>query len=192
VIASGLSNPWLRRAVFCGAHIVAALSVFFFIWSPLQNFFDQRDADIAVQRDALARWKAVAARDEEVKAIATQVGAELNGGELLGAANEGIANAELQARLKVMAEVSGARLRSLQSSSTRATAQLKFISARIDVYGNIRAIHQTVYAMENAKPYIFVTGATLRLAALAGGSEAAEPVIEAQLEIATPMQQGER
>jgi hypothetical protein len=46
--------------------------------------------------------------------------------------------------------------------------------------------------MENAKPYIFVTGATLRLAALAGGSEAAEPVIEAQLEIATPMQQGER
>jgi hypothetical protein len=188
-----LSNVRLRRSLFVGANVASALALFFFIWLPLQNFFDQRDADIAIQREALARWKAIAARGDDVKALTSRVGTELNRGELVAAANEGIANAELQSRLKVMAEASGAKLRSVQSNSPRLTPQLKYIGARIDIYGTIRAVQQAVYDIENSTPYIFVTGATLKLTALAGSPNAGlEPAIDAQLEILTPMQLGER
>ena len=191
--ASRVYLLWARRALFVGLNFIAALAIFLLIWSPLQNVFNDRAAFIATQREALARWQAIAARDEDVKVIANHVDANTNQGELIAVANEGIASAELQARLKAMAEGAGAILRSVQSTSVRATTQVKYIGARIDIYGGIRAIHQAVHAIENARPYIFVTGAILKLSPLAGSSDGSvEPVIDAQLEVVTPMQLGER
>ena len=64
--------------------------------------------------------------------------------------------ADLQTRLKAIAEAAGARLRSVQSLPPKTKDEVRYVGARLDVYGTVEAIQRTVYAVEAGKPYLFV------------------------------------
>jgi hypothetical protein len=137
-----------------------------------------------MQREALARMNAIASRKADVDAIARQVDAEGDVGEFLAAANEGAANAALQARLKTMAEATGARIRSVQGLPAKTNGPIRYIGARIDLYGVLGTVHKAIYAVESGKPYLFVSNASIRLSSLVSAqATATEPVIDAQLDV---------
>lgn len=175
---------WLRRAAFLAINLGVGFGIFVLIVQPIDVLFAERDAEIAAQSEALARMTAVANRKPDVEALGRQVDAESDLGEFLGAANEGAANAALQARLKTMAETAGARIRSVQGLPSKSDGQISYIAARIDLYGPLGAVHKAVYAIETARPYLFVSNASIRLSSAAGTQAAAgEPVISAQFDV---------
>jgi general secretion pathway protein M len=50
--------------------------------------------------------------------------------------------------------------------------------------GNLQAIHRAIYAVESAKPYLFVAGAVVRPVTPTGPRDTPqEPILEAQFDI---------
>jgi hypothetical protein len=175
---------WIRRVVFLGLNLAAGLAVFILIAHPIYALFAERDAQIAMLSEMLARMNAIANRKSDVERLARQVDAEGNLGEFLAGANEGVANAALQARLKTMTETAGARVRSVQGLPAKNDGQIRSIGARIDLYGALGAVHKAIYAVESGKPYLFVSSASIRLSpSISAQAAMTEPVIDAQLDI---------
>jgi general secretion pathway protein M len=118
--------------------------------------------------------------------IGGRIGSDSAGdlGEFLAGANEGVANAALQARLKTMTEAAGARVRSVQGLPAKNDGQIRYIGARIDLYGTLGAVHKAIYAVESGKPYLFVSTASIRLSpSISAQAAMTEPVIDMQLDV---------
>jgi general secretion pathway protein M len=179
-------RPWLRPAIFVAGNGAAALVFAFFLALPVHDFFAERDASIGSQRALLARLSAIAAEETRVAAAAHDADAQVDQGEFLIGTNEGVIVADLQTRLKNVAEAAGARLRSVQSLPAKTREEVHYVGARLDVYGPVAAIQRTLHAVETGKPYLFVDAAVIRAAppVNAGPNAAAqEPVIDAQLDV---------
>jgi|HubBroStandDraft_6_1064221.scaffolds.fasta_scaffold248584_2 hypothetical protein len=186
-------QPWLRRAAFLAGNLAAALAVAALLVMPVHGFFAERDDRIAGQRTLLARLTAVAAQESRVTAVARETDAQAEHGEFLVGPNEGVVVADLQTRLKAIAEAAGARLRSVQSLPPKTRDDVRYVGARLDVYGTVEAIQRALHAVEAGKPYLFVGAAVVRTAPPINTQglphvPAQEPVIDAQLDIFGAMQ----
>lgn len=181
-------RPWLRRSAFIGGNVAAALAVVGFLVVPVQAFFAERDTQIATQRTLLARFAAVAGQQTRVEATAREADAQVENGEFLVGTNEGVIVADLQTRLKTIAEGGGARLRSVQSLPPKTRDEVRYVGARLDISGPLAAIQRTLHAVEAGTPYLFVDAAVVRVApptnapGLANAT-AQEPMIDAQLDV---------
>jgi general secretion pathway protein M len=176
--------PWIRRTAFLALNLAAGLAIYGAIVHPVAALFDALDAEIATLSETLVRMKAIASRESGVAALARDVDAQSNFGEFLAGANEGVANAALQARLKTMTEAAGARVRAVQGLPARNSGQIRYIGARIDLSGTHGAVQKAIYAVESGKPYLFVSNAMMRASPSTGPQgAAAEPVIDAQLDV---------
>jgi len=185
-------RPWLRRAAFVAGNVVIVLTVVALVAMPVQAFFAERAAQIASQRTLLARFAAIAAQQSRVQAAAQEADTQVENGEFLVGTNEGVIVADLQTRLKTMAEAAGARLRSVQSLPAKMHEEVRYVGARLDVYGPLAAIQRTLHAVEAATPYLFVDAAVVRAApsvnpAALPNSAAQEPVIDAQFDVFGPI-----
>jgi hypothetical protein len=179
-------GPWqenkvLRRLVFVAANIAACALIVGLLVYPVRDLLSARDGQIAEQRETLARMHAIAAQEAAVQAIAKQPVAQ---GEFLAGKNEGVINADLQTRLKGMVEAAGARLRSIRALQPQPHEHDRHIGSRVELSGNLQAIHRAIYAVESAKPYLFVTGTAIRPATPTGPRDLPqEPILEVQLDI---------
>jgi len=181
-------RPWLRRSAFVSGNVGAGLAVAAFLALPVYGFFAERDARIAGERLLLARLSAVAAQHPRVDAAAREADAQIERGEFLLGTNEGVVVADLQTRLKAIAEAAGARLRSVQSLPAKTRAEVRYVGARLDVYGPVAAIQRTLHTVEAGTPYLFVDAAVVRAAPPVNTqgvahAPAQEPVIDAQLDV---------
>ncbi len=186
--AAWRDRPWLRRWGFVAGNLAAALVVFLFVVMPVQAFFAEREALIATERALLARFTAVAAQQARVEAAAHEADAQVENGEFLVGTNEGVIVADLQARLKTMAEAAGVRLRSVQSLPPKARDDARYLGARLDIYGPLAAIQRTLHAVEAATPYLFVDAAVVRAPPSVNtqglpNAPPHEPAIDAQLDV---------
>jgi general secretion pathway protein M len=185
-------RPWLRRMVFVAGNFAAVLVIAMLVVMPVHAFFAERDAQIASQRALLARFAAIAAQQSRVQAAVQQADTQVEHGEFLVGTNEGVIVADLQTRLKAIAEAAGARLRSAQSLPPKTRDDVRYVGARLDVYGPLAAIQRTLHAVEAGTPYLFVDAAAIRAApsvnpaALPNGA-AQEPVIDAQFDVFGPV-----
>ena len=178
------NSAWLRRAAFLGGNLTAGLVVVGFFVIPLHGFFADREAQIADRRALLARLEAIAAQESGVQALARRAEAAPQQIEFLAGANEGVANADLQTRLKAIVQAAGARLRSVRALPPRTNQQMRFIGAQIEISGSLRAVHHTVHTLENAKPYLFIASAVIKPALQTNRPESPEePILDAQLDI---------
>jgi general secretion pathway protein M len=181
-------RPWLRPSAFIAGNCAAALAIVAFLVLPVQEFFAERDTQIANQRALLARLAAIAGQETRVEAAAHDADAQVEHGEFLVGTNEGVVVADLQTRLKAIAEAAGARPRSVQSLPPKTREDVRYVGARLDVYGPVAAIQRTLHAMETGKPYLFVDAAVVRTAPPVNtpsppNATAPEPVIDAQLDV---------
>src|SRR5437660_4455887 len=174
---------WLRRVAFVAGNIAVALAIAAFVVMPVRAFFAQRAAQIVSQRALLARFTAIAAQQSRVQTAAQEADAQVEHGEFLVGTNEGVIVADLQTRLKTMVEAAGARLRSVQSLPPKMREEVRYVGARLDVYGPIAAIQRTLHAVEAGTPYLFVDAAVVRAApsvnpAALPNAAAQEPTID--------------
>jgi hypothetical protein len=173
----------VRRLAFLALNAGAVVLVCSGVAMPVADFFSAREAHLAEQRNLLARLHAIAANEPHVREAAKQTEAQFKRGELLSGANEGAINADLQTRLKAMAERAGARLRSVQGLPPKESERIKYAGSRLEIQGSLAAIHRTVHAIENGAPYLFIAAATLKPAAAANPNGIEEPPMEARIDV---------
>jgi hypothetical protein len=177
-----LDNTWVRRFLFLGVNGAAVLAVALLVMGPVRDVLTSRDAQIAEQRSMLARFMAIAAQEATVEAAAKQVPADE--GEYLTGSNDGVVNADLQTRLKALVEAAGAHLRTVSALQPQTVEQLRYVGARVDIFGSLPSVHRAVAAIETAKPFLFVRGAVIKPATPTGLANASqEPVIDAKLDV---------
>jgi hypothetical protein len=142
------------------------------------------DDQITEKETVVRRLKGIAAQEEHVQALAQAIEKDFQGSEFLHGANDGVVSADLQTRLKELTESAGARVRSLQTLSPRTLGGAHYISTRIEIYGSLQSVRGAVYAIESGQPYLFISGAVLKLSGAPGRSNGAqEPMMQAQLDI---------
>jgi hypothetical protein len=179
---------WREQAVFRGAafvagNLLAAATLAGLLAWPIFDAFAERDVSIADQRAVLARLNGIIAEEPRIQAITRDTDAQVQGPEFLRGPNEGVVTADLQTRLKSIAEAAGARLRSVQALPPVNRDQIRYIGSRLEFSGPIAAVQRAVHAVETAQPYLFVSAASLKLSPVTAPAGAAEPVIDAQLDI---------
>jgi len=180
-------HAWVRRSLFLATNLLAGIVLTALVIIPVRDFFNDRDARIAEQRSTLVRLQAIAAQEPDVQSRLGQ--ATVNRGEFLSGPNEGVINADLQTRLKGMVESAGARVRSIRNLPPKTNDQLRYIGSRIEILGSLQNLHRAIYAVESAKPYLFMTSAAIKLSTVPGRQDVPqEPTIEAQLDILGALQ----
>lgn len=181
MISAGLNNPLVRRAAFVGLHTAILIALFVLVLLPIREMLADRENEIVRLSDTLARLKGISQhKPETLSPGETSLRAEAF---LLGP-NEGVATANLQARLKMLSEGVGAKLRSVQGLQARNEGQLRYIGARLEIFGALPAIHQAIHAIEDAKPFVTIPNSTLKLSPeIALPGNASEPVLDAQLDV---------
>jgi hypothetical protein len=150
--------------------------------APIYDLLAERDAQIAQKLDNLSRFQSIVALDGDVQAASRQPEEQQDRGEFLSGPNEAIIGADLQTRLKAIAERSGVRIRTIQGQPAKSSGPLRYIGVQLTITGNIQRIRDALYEIESGKPYLFITNASLKLVPFATSSE--EPVIEAGLDVA--------
>jgi general secretion pathway protein M len=180
-----LYDVHLRRgALFVLGNLAVCAVIVGALVMPTHAFFADRDNRISDKRKVLARLSAIAAQAASVQSIASDTSAQMRGGEFLIGPNENVISADLQTRLKAITEASGARSRAVQALAVKTDDQVRYGGSRIEIFGPLQSIQRAIYAIESAKPYLFITGATIK--GLPPGSRpgvAEEPIIQAQLDI---------
>jgi hypothetical protein len=182
MIPPWLQSPLSRRLLFLLANLGVGLAIMFVCVVPASELLADRDREILHLEMTLSRLQAVATR--EVSAQSGAKVANLGEAEFLTGKTDGAIGAELQGRLKGMVEAAGAKLRSVRNLQPRTDAQMRYIGSHIELFGPIVAIHRAIHTIESAKPYLFVTGGTMRLAPAIGQAGVRQAaLIEAQLDI---------
>jgi hypothetical protein len=155
-------SPLGRRAAFVGANLLILALFYLAVVESARRLVADGAEMIAQRRVTLARYEAVAAQENAIADYAQQV-AETNArGELIDGESEGIVNANLQARLKALAEQSKVTVRSIQMLPTRPFHGATLVGARLDVSGSYDAVHALARALEGEPPLLIVTTAALR------------------------------
>jgi hypothetical protein len=173
-----------RGAVFIGVNLLALLTIYAVAISPIVTVFADQADRIAQAREALSRYRAVAAEEASVRAAADLAGGQVASGVFLQGASEGALSAELQAHLKSVADHAGARVQSVRSLEPISEGELHYRRAHIELSGPTRSIYATIRAIEGGEPRLFITTAALRMPAGAVGlTPSQEPSIEASLDI---------
>lgn len=179
-------NPsrWGRRALFIGANVAFAASLYLGVIAPIQSFLADGAEHIAERQATLARYQSIVAQEDAVRKYVEQIKDGNARGELLEGSSEGIVNANLQARLKSSAERVGVTVRSIQILPPKSLHGAKLIGARLDVFGKFELVHALARAVEGESPLLLVTAAALRpRAAYLEATKPDEEVLEAQFDV---------
>jgi general secretion pathway protein M len=179
-----LDRHFRRRVIFILVNLGAGILVATLVIEPIWTLFAERDGYVAGQRKILARLQAIAAQAEYVRSISMDTNSQMRAGELLIGANENVISADLQTRLKTIAEAGGAKPRAVQALPAKAVDRVKYSGARIEIAGPIKSIYRAVYDIESAKPYLFISGATIRpVTSIGKQGVPEEPTLQAQLDV---------
>jgi hypothetical protein len=157
-----LHSPQKGRALFVGVNLLA-LALFYLVFiEPARRMIADGAEAIAERRQTLARYEAVALHEGQIQDYARQV-ADTNGrGELFDGDSEGVINANLQARLKSIAESAQVIVRSLPMLPVKPFQGVTLVGARLAVAGNYENVHALARALEGEPPLMIITAATLR------------------------------
>lgn len=179
-----LHSPRGGRALFVGVNLLALALIYLVFIEPARRMIADGAEAIAERRQTLARYEAVALHEGQIQDYARQV-ADTNGrGELFDGDSDGVINANLQARLKSIAESAQVTVRSLQMLPEKPFQGVTLVGARLDVAGSYENVHALARALEGEPPLMIITAATLRNQAMMWGApQQGETEIEAQFDV---------
>jgi general secretion pathway protein M len=177
-------TPAGRRAIFAGVNLLALFAVYLIFIEPARRMIAHGAEIIAEKRQTLARYEAVASHEEQIQDYARQI-AETNGrGELFDGDSEGVINANLQARLKSVAEQANVTVRSIQILPQKQFRGVSLVGARLDVSGSYDNLHALARALEGEPPLLIITAATLRAQGMIWGAQPqTDQDMEAQFDV---------
>ena len=169
----------LRMLAFIVINLSAASLLYLALVAPVLDYLKDGRATLDLQREFLERTMKATAQATAIAAVAPREGER----DAFPGANEGAANAALQAKLKGIAESSSVSLRSVRSLSIKSVERLQMMGARLEISGSLPAIRRLIYGIEGASPSMFVSTAIIRSAHLARTDRADEPMLDAQFDV---------
>ncbi len=155
--------PLVRRGIFVGANLLALVIFYFLFIEPVRRIVAEGAEAVAERRQTLARYEAVVSHEEQIQDYARQVANINASGELIEGDSEGVINANLQARLKSIAEASRVTVKSIQMLPEKEFRGVTLVGARIQATGSYESIHELARAIEGAPPLLIITTAALRV-----------------------------
>ena len=155
-----MSKPMSRLAALGLLAAVLAILVLG-VAKPIVNRFQELAQAIEEQREQLAQYGAVAAQAANVRHLEQQRQAELALGEFLSGESETAMQANLQTTLSGMAQASGVRIRSARKLPERERPPFKLIGMGVNLTADIENVQKILYAIETARPYLFVESADI-------------------------------
>jgi hypothetical protein len=174
--------------VFVGVHIGVLAVVYLLFIQPVASFFSDQADRLTQARATLSKYRTIAEREEHVRAAATRAREATTSAAFVQGTSDGTASANLQARLKAIADQAGARVQSVRALEPANDGRLRYLKAHLELVGTVAAIYATLRAIEGREPYLFVGQALLRMPVAAPGILITqEPSIEAQLDVYGPV-----
>lgn len=183
---------WIRfrqlragRTLFIGINLLALLAAYFIFVEPFRLMIASGAQAIAERRQMLARYEAVVVHERQIQDYSRQV-SEINAnGELFDGDSDGVINANLQARLKAIAEKAQVTVRSIQMLPSKELQGAALVGARIEVSGPNDNVHALARALEGEPPLLLITAASIRSQTIFWGAPQGQQTdeIEAQLDV---------
>jgi len=174
----------MRHALFVGVNIGLLLLLYLVVVAPLRQYISDRADSLTQRRTILSRYEAVAARESLVQDYARSVAESNARGELIEGGADGIVAANLQARLRTLADGAGVTVRSLQVLPAKTLRGALLVGARVEIAGTIESVHTLARALEGDAPLLLVMAATMRGQAMGWGApQGGEQLVEAQFDV---------
>lgn len=150
-------SQWQPAIIFLSVNLAAIIFVVLLLLMPIFDFFNKRSERISEQLNILTRYESVAGQENEVQAYSKKIADNNINGELIPGASEGIANANLQDRLKSLAEQSHITVISIQMLPKKNVGVISMIGARIEVSGNYENTYQFCRILEETSPTLLIS-----------------------------------
>lgn len=154
-------SQWQPAIIFLSANLAVIIIVIMILLVPIFDFFNKRSERISEQLNILARYESVAGQENDVQAYSKKIADNNINGELIPGASEGIANANLQDRLKSLAEQSHITVISIQMLPKKNVGVISMIGARIEVSGNYENTYQFCRILEETSPTLLISAADM-------------------------------
>ncbi|MGB5087288.1 MAG: type II secretion system protein GspM [Methylocystis silviterrae] len=155
--------PVVRRGIFVSVNLLALVLFYIVFIEPVRRIVAEGAEAVAERRQTLARYEAIVSHEEQIQDYARQV-ADINAsGELIEGDSEGVINANLQARLKSIAETTRVMVKSIQMLPEKEFRGVTLVGARIQASGSYESVHELARAIEGEPPLLIITAAALRI-----------------------------
>ena len=146
----------VRRLAAIGLLLAAAGIVAALLVLPLVAHFGELRADIARQRDLLARFEAFAANKGAAEDLAGRSQAAMRSGIFLAGETDALRTANLQALITDIAVKHGVRLSSARALPAHEQGGLRFIGVQAELNADMRQLLAIMLAFEAQRPYLFI------------------------------------
>ncbi len=155
--ASPAISPPLRRALAVGLVVAVACVILAGLVLPAIDRYQALEGGISDSEAALQRFNQVAARLPRLEAERAQLKDALASQDgFLKATSDTLIAAEMQTRIKAVADRAGGQLKSTQILPAREESGFRRITARVEVVGNADALERMWYEMESGVPFLFI------------------------------------
>lgn len=182
------SLPRARQRLLAGGLLVAALVVAgVAIGAPVASMVDEKRDAIRKGDADLARWRGIAASAEVMEAASNDPSANVRASALaLPASTDAQAAASVQAMVRRTLANAGADLKSIQPLDARGAGLLREAGVRVVAVATQRQLDDTLFAIDNSNPRLFVRDANFQLAsggARTGSDRVQEPMLQIRLDV---------
>lgn len=169
----GLS-PSARKLAAVALLLCALALPLLVLYAVIANF-DANQAEIADKRDQLAKFESIARYASRLDTQAPDPAEAAFARWFLPDTDPAIAAANLQARLKTMAQSHVVDVTQASNVKPRTVAGVNFVGVSLEMMGRAEGIHATLQDIENAIPLLVIEKSALR-ADPAGGDPRYDPV----------------
>lgn len=183
--AMSLSPP-LSRALALALLAIVLLLVYLFAIEPLvDEIADARSATVRLH-DAVERTDAVERKLVQLKAeLARLKEHQTSAVGFIAGANESLAAAELQNRIKTSVEAAKGELRSTQPLQARDEGAFRRISIRGQIAVKLPALQRVFYELESSTPFLFLDNIEIRTQATyqINATNSADPELDVRFDL---------
>lgn len=180
------SLPIPRQQMVAGALLVAAvLAAGLVIAAPVAGMVSARQESIRKGEAELARWRGIAASADIMAAASGDPAANVRAAALaLPPSTDAQAAASVQAMVRRMLGDAGADLKSIQPLDSRGAGALREAGVRVITLATQKQLDDTLFALDNANPRLFVREANFQLASTSGlERDRQAPVLQVRLDV---------
>ena len=160
---TAMPSPTLNRLAAVGILALLLAGTYFGVILPLSDDYQQTQASIAQSRNALDRYRYIAAalpvREAEMTALRQRAPARAG---FLQGSNEMLVAAQIQNRVKALVESAHGELRSTQILPPQEDEHLRRVAVRCQMELTMAAVQQVFYGIETAYPLLFIDNLDMR------------------------------
>ncbi|WFU66684.1 type II secretion system protein GspM [Bradyrhizobium brasilense] len=179
-----LTKTTLNRLLFAAVNAAGVVLLYVVAVSPLASALSDQRARLDQLGLRQSHYEVLIDQQAHVESLLATLRAGRQAAAFLPGDSEAAASAQLQARLKQIAQQAGVHVQSVQGLDRRDVQDTRYLGAHLSIVGPIATIHAALDAIETGVPYLFVGSLTIRAPAIpAGVAPSQEADLDAQLDV---------